>query len=147
MILSSVYKPVDILTVTEVFEKSYLLEEIGGAYYISKLTSNIGSAVHLEFHARIIVQKYIQRELIRIASDIQRLAYDDSVDVLDLLNFSEQSIFQLAEGNVNNEAVKISQVINTAIEKIEEASQREDNLSGIPSGFTSLIELQQDGIF
>ncbi len=136
--LSSDYKPVDMLTVTEELRKRNQLEEIGGAYYISTLTGKIGSAVHLEFHARIIAQKHIQRELIRVASDIQRQAYDDSVDVLDLLNFSEQSIFQLAEGNVNNEAVKISQVINTAIEKIEEASQREDNLSGVPSGFTSL---------
>jgi len=136
--LSSDYKPVDILTVTEELRKRDQLDEVGGAYYISKLTGNIGSAVHLEFHARIIAQKYIQRELIRVASDIQRQAYDDGVDVLDLLNFSEQSIFQLAEGNVNNEAVKISQVINTALEKIEEASQREDNLSGVPSGFTSL---------
>ena len=136
--LSSEYKPVDMLTVTEELRKRNQLDEIGGAYYISTLTGKIGSAVHLEFHARIIAQKHIQRELIRVASDIQRQAYDDSVDVLDLLNFSEQSIFQLAEGNVNNEAVKISQVINTAIEKIEEASQREDNLSGVPSGFTSL---------
>lgn len=136
--LASEYKPVDMLTVTEELRKRNQLDEIGGAYYISTLTGKIASAVHLEFHARIIAQKYIQRELIRVASDIQRQAYDDSIDVLDLLNFSEQSIFQLAEGNINKEAIKISQIINSAIEKIEEAGQREDNLSGIPSGFTSL---------
>jgi len=92
----------------------------------------------LEFHARIIAQKYIQRELIRVASDIQKQAYDDGIDVLDLLNYSESAIFQLAEGNIKSETVKISQVINTAIERIEEASKREDNLSGIPSGFTRM---------
>ncbi|MEN8122049.1 MAG: replicative DNA helicase [Bacteroidota bacterium] len=136
--LSSEYKPVDMLTVTEELRKKNELEMVGGAYYVSKLTSNIGSAVHLEFHARIIAQKYIQRELIRVASDIQKQAYDDGVDILDLLNYSESSIFQLAEGNIKSETVKISQVLNTAIEKIEEASKREDNLSGEPSGFTSL---------
>ncbi|OQY05926.1 MAG: replicative DNA helicase [Bacteroidetes bacterium 4572_117] len=136
--LSIDYKPVDMLTVTEELRKKNQLDEVGGAYYISKLTSNIGSAVHVEFHARIIAQKYIQRELIRVASDIQKQAYDDGVDILDLLNYSESSIFQLAEGNIKSETVKISQVINAAIEKIEEASQREDNLSGVPSGFTSL---------
>ena len=136
--LSSEYKPVDMLTVTEELRRNNELEEVGGAYYVSKLTSNIGSAVHLEFHARIVAQKYIQRELIRVASDIQRQAYDDGVDILDLLNFSESSIFQLAEGNIKSETVKISQVLNLAIEKIEEASQREDNLSGVPSGFISM---------
>ncbi len=136
--LSSDYKPVDMLTVTEELRKNNQLDEVGGAYYVSKLTSNIGSAVHLEFHARIIAQKYIQRELIRVASDIQKQAYDDGVDILDLLNFSESSIFQLAEGNIKSETIKISEVLNQAIEKIEEASKREDNLSGIPSGFTSM---------
>ncbi|RLD68086.1 MAG: replicative DNA helicase [Bacteroidetes bacterium] len=136
--LSVEYKPVDMLTVTEELRKKNELDEVGGAYYVSKLTSNIGSAVHLEFHARIIAQKYIQRELIRVASDIQKQAYDDGIDILDLLNYSESSIFQLAEGNIKSETVKISQVLNTAIERIEEASKREDNLSGEPSGFTSL---------
>ena len=60
--LSSEYKPVDMLTVTEELRKKGELDEVGGAYYVSKLTSNIGSAVHLEFHARIIAQKYIQRD-------------------------------------------------------------------------------------
>lgn len=136
--LSIEYKPVDMLTVTEELRKKNELDEVGGAYYVSKLTSNIGSAVHLEFHARIIAQKYIQRELIRVASDIQKQAYDDGMDVLDLLNYSESAIFQIAEGNMKSETVKISQVINIAIERIEEASKREDNLSGVPSGFTNL---------
>ncbi|MFN8255390.1 MAG: replicative DNA helicase [Bacteroidales bacterium] len=136
--LSKSYKPIDILTVTEELRQSKELDEIGGAYYISKLTSKVGSAAHIEHHARIIAQKHIQRELIRVAVDIQKQAYDDSIDVLDLLNFSESSIFQLAEGNIKSETVKISEVLGAALDKIEEASKREDNLSGVPSGFTSL---------
>ncbi len=135
--LSAQHQPIDMLTVTEGLKRNGDLEHIGGAYYISKLTSNIGSASHLEFHARIIAQKFIQRELIKIASDIQKKAYEDETDVLDLLNYSESSIFKLAEGNIKNETVKISEVIEKAIDKIEEASNREDNLSGVPSGFTS----------
>ena len=135
--LSAEHQPIDILTVTEGLRKTGELDEVGGAYYISKLTSNIGSASHLEFHARIIAQKFIQRELIKISSEIQRKAYEDESDILDLLNFSESSIFKLAEGNIKNETVKISEVIDAAIDKIEEAAKREDNLSGVPSGFTS----------
>ncbi len=136
--LSKTYQPIDILTVTEALKKTGELEEVGGAYYISKLTSNVGSAAHIEHHARIIVQKHIQRQLIKIAIDIQKEAYDDSVDVLDLLNSSESAIFKLAEGNIKNDAVKISDVIGKAIDKIEEAAKQEDNLSGVPSGFVSL---------
>jgi replicative DNA helicase len=136
--LSKTYKPIDILTVTESLRQTKELDEVGGAYYISKLTSKVGSAAHIEHHARIIAQKFIQRELIRVAIDIQKQAFDDSIDVLDLLNFSESSIFQLAEGNIKSETLKISEIIGTAIDKIEEASKREDNLSGVPSGFTSL---------
>ncbi len=136
--LAKSYQPIDILTVTEELKKKKELDEVGGAYYISKLTSKVGSAAHIDHHARIIVQKHIQRQLIKIAVGIQKEAYDDSIDVLDLLNSSESAIFQLAEGNVKNEAVKISEVISTAIDKIEEAAKKEDNLSGVPSGFVSL---------
>lgn len=136
--LSKTYQPIDILTVTEELRKTKELDEVGGAYYVSKLTSKVGSAAHIEHHARIIAQKYIQRQLIKVAVDIQKDAYDDSVDVLDLLNSSEAAIFQLAEGNIKNETVKISEVIGDAIDRIEEASKREDNLSGVPSGFVSL---------
>ena len=136
--LSKTYQPIDILTVTEELRKNKELDEVGGAYYVSKLTSKVGSAAHIEHHARIIAQKYIQRELIKVAVDIQKEAYDDSVDVLDLLNSSESAIFQLAEGNIKSDTVKISEVLGAAIDKIEEASKREDNLSGAPSGFVSL---------
>lgn len=136
--LSKSYQPIDILTVTEELRKNKELENIGGSYYISKLTSRVGSAAHIDSHARIIVQKYIQRQLIQIAIGIQKEAYDDSVDVLDLLNLAESSIFQLAEGNIKSDAIQISDVISTAIDKIEEAAKKEDNLSGVPSGFVSL---------
>jgi replicative DNA helicase len=136
--LAKVNKPIDILTVREILRQSKELDEVGGAYYLSSLTDNIGSAAHVDHHAKIIAQKYIQRELIRVAVEIQKQAYDDGIDVLDLLNFSENSIFKLAEGNIKSETVKIEQVLTKAIERIEEAAKREDNLSGIPSGFTSL---------
>ncbi len=136
--LSKTYQPIDILTVTEELRKTKELDEVGGAYYVSKLTSKVGSAAHIEHHARIIAQKHIQRQLIKVAVDIQREAYDESVDVLDLLNSSEAAIFQLAEGNIKSDTVKISEVISEAIDRIEEASKREDNLSGVPSGFVSL---------
>ncbi|OFZ04507.1 MAG: replicative DNA helicase, partial [Bacteroidetes bacterium RIFOXYC12_FULL_35_7] len=111
---------------------------VGGPAFIWGLTSKVAAAAHIEYHARIIQQKYIQRELIRISSEIQTKAFDDSQDVLDLLNFSESSLFDLAEGNIKTETSRIRPLIDEAIKHIEEAGKREDGLSGVPSGFTGI---------
>ena len=111
---------------------------IGGPLYIAKLTNRVASAANVSYHARIVAQKYIQRELIRISSEIQNRAFDESIDVNDLLDFSEQELFQIAEGNIKKETVKINVLIQAAIEQIQEAGKKEGSLLGVPSGFTKL---------
>jgi replicative DNA helicase len=130
--------PVDMLTVTEELRSGGTLDEIGGAFYITQLTGKVASAAHIEYHARIIWQKYLQREVIRISSDIQTKAYDDGIDVDDLLDESESSFFTLSQGNMKKDVTQINPVIDEAIEMIKVASQRSDGLSGVPSGFTEL---------
>ncbi|MCQ2974726.1 MAG: replicative DNA helicase [Bacteroidales bacterium] len=141
--LSSNHLPIDIYTVSEQLRAKGLLEEVGGAYYIASLTQNVGSAAHLEFHARIIAQKYIQRELIKAASEIENRAYDLGSDVDDLLNFSEKKIFDLAYGNIKNDTQSMDQVLKDCMKQLDEASKRTDGLSGVPSGFTSLDRITQ----
>jgi len=136
--LSKDLQPIDILTVTEKLKKNNELEEVGGPFFISQLTGRIASAAHIDFHARIITQKFIQRELIRISSEIQEKAFDTSIDVDDLLDFSEKELFNIAYGNIKKETAKIDILITEAIKHIEEVSKREDGLSGVPSGFTKL---------
>jgi len=139
--LSTNERPIDILTVTEELKKEKNLEEVGGPYYIAQLTSRVASAANIEFHARIIQQKHIQRELIRITSDIQTKAFDESIDVNDLLDYSEGQLFEIAQGNIKKDLVKINMLISDAIKQIEEAGKNENNLSGVPSGFTRLDRL------
>ncbi|OFY19992.1 MAG: replicative DNA helicase [Bacteroidetes bacterium GWF2_33_38] len=136
--LSKENQAVDILTVKEELRKRGELDSVGGAYYITQLTNRVASAAHVEFHARIVAQKYIQRELIRISSEIQTLSFDDSVDVLELLDFAENAIFEIAEGNIKKEVTKINVLIDKAIKEIEAAGKKEDGLSGVPSGFTGI---------
>ena len=69
--LNSKDLPVDMLTVTQELRNTGLLEEVGGAFFITQLTGRVASAAHIEYHARIIWQKYLQREVIRISSEIQ----------------------------------------------------------------------------
>ena len=136
--LSKNLEPIDLLTVTEELRKRNELEVIGGPYFLAQLTNKVASAAHVEFHARIITQKYIQREMIRISSDIQEKAFDNSMDVDDLIDFAESQLFEVAMGNIKKETQKIDSVIDQALKRIEELSTREEGFSGVPSGFTRL---------
>jgi replicative DNA helicase len=131
-------KPVDLLIVTQELKNRDLLEKVGGPFYITQLTSKVASAAHLEFHARIIAQKYIQRELIRSCSEIQASAYDDTKDVDELINEAESAIFKISEGNIKKETQPIKPILKEAVQLIEEASKRKDGLSGIPSGYSKI---------
>lgn len=133
--------PVDLYTVTEELRATNQLESVGGPVYLTQLTSKVVSAAHVEYHARIVAQKYIQRELIRVSTEIQNRSFDDTYDITELLDYSEDAIFQIAEGNIKREVAPINEVIKDAIKEIEEAGKREDALVGIPSGFTKLDRL------
>lgn len=136
--LSMREKAIDLYTVTEELRNREQLDEIGGPLYLAQLTSKVASAAHIEYHARIVAQKYIQRELINVSSDIQEKAFDNTQDVDDLLDFSEAELFKIAEGNIRKKSAKINSVIHEAIRQIEEAGKNEGNLSGVPSGFTKI---------
>jgi replicative DNA helicase len=136
--LSTHEKPVDLLMVTQQLKDQAVLDAVGGPLYITQLTNRVASAAHIEFHARIIAQKYIQRELIRVSSEIQTKSYDDNMDVDDLIDFSETALFKVAEGNIKKETMPIKPLLKEAALLIEQASKREDGLSGVPSGFTAL---------
>lgn len=133
--------PVDLYTVMEELRAHHELESIGGPVYLAQLTSKVVSAANVEYHARIVAQKYIQRELIRVSTEIQTRSFDDTWDVTELLDYSENELFQIAEGNIKREVAPINMVIKEAIREIEEAGKREDALVGTPSGFTKLDRL------
>jgi replicative DNA helicase len=131
-------EPIDILTVTNELKKSGELDLVGGPYFIAQLTGRVASAANIEFHARIISQKYIQRELIRISSDIIKDAYEDTTDVFDLLDHAEQNLFSVSEGNIRREYQDMVPLLKDAIKQIEAAKNQEGHFSGVPSGFTEL---------
>jgi replicative DNA helicase len=133
--------PVDLYTVTEELRAHNELDSVGGPVYLTQLTSKIVSAANVDYHSRIVAQKYIQRELIRVSTEIQTRSFDDSYDVTELLDYSENALFQIAEGNIKREVAPINAVIKEAIREIEEAGKREDALVGTPSGFTKLDRL------
>ncbi|MEA2043034.1 MAG: replicative DNA helicase [Bacteroidota bacterium] len=136
--LSIEQKPIDYHTVIEKLKKNDDLEAVGGPGYVVSLTSRVGSGAHIDYHSKIIAEKHIQRQLIVLSSEIQRKAYDESSDVNDLLEFSQQEVFDLALGSVKKSTERIDAVMSKALDELEERYNREDSLSGSPSGFTSL---------
>ena len=131
-------EPIDILTVTNELKSSGELELIGGAYYITQLTSRVASTANIEYHARIISQKFIQRELIKISSEIIKDAFEDTTDVFDLLDRAEQNLFAVSENNFRRDYYSMQSLVTDAIKDIEAARDHEGNMRGIPSGFTDL---------
>ena len=131
-------QPVDILTVTQQLRKNGELEIAGGAYYITQLTNRVASAANIEFHARIILQKYIQRELIKISTETITNAYEETSDVLELLDNAEKNLFALAEGNIRRNYEDMHSLITKAIKEVETAANQTAGVTGVPSGFTEL---------
>ena len=131
-------EPVDILTVTNELKKTGDLDIVGGPYFITQLTNRIASAANIEFHSRIIIQKFIQRELIRISTEIQHDAFDDSIDVFDMLDNAEKNLFSVSESNIRRSSEDMHSLVKEAIKQIEAAKNQEGNISGVPSGFTEL---------
>jgi replicative DNA helicase len=131
-------EPIDILTVTNRLKQKGELDLIGGAYFISQLTNRVASAANIEFHARIISQKYIQRELIRISSEIINDAFDETTDVFSLLDKAESGLFAVSEGNIRKNYDSMSTLIRLAIKQIESAKNQDGSVIGVPSGFTDL---------
>ncbi|MGB1735119.1 MAG: replicative DNA helicase, partial [Schleiferiaceae bacterium] len=133
-------QPVDILTVASDLRKEGLMKQAGGEVYLAQLSQKVSSAAHIEYHARIIIQKHIQRELIRISSEIIESAFDETTDVLELLDSSEQKLFEVAQGNLKRNYESSEALIRQALERIEHISKQE-GLSGVPSGFSDLDRL------
>jgi len=133
--------PVDLLTVTEELRKSNELEIVGGAYYLTRLTMSVVSSAHVEAHARIIMEKFIQRELIRISGNVISDAYEDSTDVFDLLDKAESNLYEITDKHLRKNFKSMKDVLVATIHEIEESKNKKEDLTGVPSGFAVLDQL------
>jgi len=105
-----------------------------------QLSQRVASSAHIEFHARIILQKFIQRSLIRISNEIIETAYKDSTDVFDLLDEAESKLYDVTQGNIKKSSETAQNLVLEAKKRIEDISKRE-GLSGVSTGFEKLDKL------
>lgn len=136
--LANKSQPIDILTVAEELRFKEELEMVGGPYYVTKLTNAVVSSAHIEAHARIILQKFIQRELIRISGEIIGDAYEDSTDVFDLLDDAESKLFEITNNHLRKNFDTIDSVLVKTIQRIEDLRHKNEDVTGVPSGFSGL---------
>lgn len=139
--LGVMQQPIDMLTVTQQLRADGALDDVGGPVRISELTSNVASAAHIEYHARIVAQKFLARRLISFCSEIEKKSFDESYDIDDLLHEAEGKLFEISQGNLKKDFTQIDPVINSAMEQIEAAGKRESGLSGLQTGFHNLDKL------
>lgn len=131
-------EPVDILTVVNQLRLNGELEIAGGAYYVSELTATVNSAANIEAHTRIIQEQAIKRELIRIGSEIERDAFEETTDVFELLDKTEQSLYKVSEANIKKNFADMRSILREALKELEGKRGHEGSLTGVPSGFTQL---------
>lgn len=134
-------EPIDLMTVTQSLRRTGDLEKVGGAAYIANLSGNVVSAAHIEFHARIVAQKYLARQLIGFATNIENGAFDESNDIDDLLQEAESRLFEISQRNLKREVMQIDPIIQLSLDKIKAASTRNDGISGIATGFPALDKI------
>ncbi|MDA3615856.1 replicative DNA helicase [Polluticaenibacter yanchengensis] len=133
--------PIDILTVVEELRSNDLLNAVGGPYYVTKLTNTVTSSAHIETHCKILIQKFIQRELIRISSEITKESYEDSADAFGLLDDAEGKLFDLTNSYVKGNYEDIGNVLVQSVNRIEELRNKKEGISGVPSGFVDLDKI------
>ncbi|MFQ5571948.1 MAG: replicative DNA helicase [Rhodothermales bacterium] len=133
--------PVDLITLTDELKRRGELDDIGGAYYLTELTTQVASAANVEYHARIIAEKSLLRKMIETMTGLVGVAYEPSADAFELLDQAESEIFRISETNLRRAASSMNEVLKETLAHLESIHGRADGLTGVPSGFNRLDDL------
>ncbi len=129
--------PIDLMTVIQELKRTEKLNLAGGDHYIIDLTMGVSSSAHIEYHVRVILEKFILRELINVSANVIDNSYKETTDVFELLDKAEQSFFEITNNTIKKGFDTANSLVKEAIDKIKSLKDKE-GLSGIPSGFTAL---------
>ncbi len=127
--------PIDLVSVTRELQKRKLLQKAGGPAGVASLTSRVASAANIEYYARLIVEKYLMRELISLCSNTIGKAYDPATDAFELLDDTEKHLFKLADNRPQKDAKALSEIAIRVMERMETLKDKKEGITGVPSGF------------
>lgn len=134
-------RPVDIMTLVNELTKMGEIERVGGTAYLMDISSQVATAAHIESHARILAQKHLARQLIHYAGDIETDAFDETVDVDELMQKAEANLFAISQNNMKQDYTQIDPVVKEAVEILQRAASNKGGLTGIPTGYSELDDV------
>ena len=133
--------PVDILTVIDKLGKMGILDDIGGPNYIAELTSMVATSANIEYHANIVAEKYLARQMIHYVSMVGKKIYDESYDIKDVVEEAESKLFELSQKNMKKEYSVLSPLVDKAMDQVKLAHANQGGITGISSGISQLDDM------
>ena len=131
-------EPVDLITLVEELKRRGELDKVGGEYYLTELTTRVTTAANVEYHAHIVLEKALMRQLISSSAEVVGRAYNETEDALDLLDEAEQKIFQISEQRMKKSFVSMNTAVHHTMEMLESIHGKHSGVTGVPSAFTEL---------
>ena len=132
---------IDFVTVTEELDQMGHLADIGGAAYITKLINNVPSSLHAEAYGRRVEETAIRRRMLTAANRIAKLAYEENLSLDTVMDDSEKAVFNVSERRLTRDLQPIRAVLSDYFDRIEDLSQRDDDLVGVPTGFFDIDKM------
>ena len=130
--------PIDILTVVEELKISEELDIVGGPYYVTKLTNAVVSVANIEAHSRIVLQKFVQRELIRVSGEVISDAYEDCADIFELMDDVDAKFTAITAGTSKKTYSNLSDAVTKVINRIDELKAKNQHVTGVHTGYFDL---------
>lgn len=135
-------RPIDLYTLHESLKKAQKLEEIGGMAYLIRLSNKVASAANIEYHARIVAQKFVQRELIKVSTITVKDAFEDTKDVFEMLDDAEKGLYEITDKNISRSFESLRSLVVQTVEEIETVAKNSaDGVTGVPTGFVELDKI------
>ena len=132
---------VDMVTVTEILKRDNKLEDIGGIAYITSLANVVLTAANVKYHAEIVAEKSVLRQLVRVSTEIAAMGYEANEDVGTLLDTAESRILEISNRKKKNDFTAINDILMDSVQSIESLLQNKGGLTGLPAGFADLDKL------
>ena len=139
--LSREESPVDVLTVTDMLGKMGKLEEVGGPGYIMDLSSRVATSANIEYHANVVAEKYLSRQMIQYVNVIGKKSFDETYDIRDVVQEAESVLLELSQKNMKKDYSALGSVVERAVKAVEDAYANKGSFTGIPSGLYKLDDM------
>lgn len=141
MKLSIEESPVDVLTVTDKLGKMGKLEEVGGPGYIADLSSRVASSANIEYHANVVAEKYLSRQMIHYVGEVGKKTFDETYPIKDVVNDAQAKLFELSQKNMRKDYSVLAPILERAVKSVQDAHSNTGGVTGIPTGFYKLDDI------